>query len=204
MKNNYLSIILLQAFFGTGTAFCAFLIGRELFDLLTGLIASFFTASYPYSIKHDVALQETSLYTFLTALSIFFLFKAFSSKSKLYCGLAGLFLATAILTRNTITAFSWTCSPAKQPLFQAVYFFSYFPILILGLIGMILNRHQWKKHGIIYLLFFSFALVSAIFWSHTSHRSHLDIYLIIFSPYTLRWSSSNYAKRFYSHNHLIT
>src|SRR5262249_51281272 len=58
--------------------------------------------------------------------------------------------------RKIGAGFSVVMNPNREPLVQAVYFISYTPILLLGLIGMWLTRRGWKEHGIIYLQFLSF------------------------------------------------
>lgn len=318
---SYLWIVIPQAIIGTATALCAFVIGAEFFGQTTGLLASILTAIYPYYVIHDTALQETSLFTFLTALSLILLFRARRSKSVMGWTFAGLALGAAVLTRPTIApfvlaafvwlgvfgegprgrrvyrvcavlfpfiltvgswllrnylvvgtpvlsselglylwlgnnrvtfthypvesidetarpafaaltpaeqaqlnaistsevredrwllkkgiayirthpfeilrgmgrkiaaGFSWNFNPRRPPLVQMMYLLSYGPILILGAIGMLLTHDRWKEHSLIYLLFLSFALVTAVFWAHTSHRSYLDVYLIVFSAYVLR------------------
>jgi hypothetical protein len=46
---------------------------------------------------------------------------------------------------------------------------------------MFLHRKAWREHMIIYALFVSFAAVTAVFFGHTSHRSYLDVYWIVFA-----------------------
>ncbi len=317
---NYLLIVFLQSLLGAGTALCAFLIGRQLFDTATGLLAAFGVAFYPYFVMHDTALQETGLFTFLTALSIYLLLKSRRSQSKLVWMLAGITLALAVLTRATLSvfvpfvflwlllfsgsmrrerlrktalvvagfmlmlapwlirnyvvvgkptmstlsgltlwagnnpytfanypdesidlsvnrawselnpkeidtihilsidelaqnswfidkalayikshpaetltrafrkvgaAFSWRQNPGRERFVQTVYFLSYFPALLLGLAGALLASRRWREHSLIYALFLAFIAVTAIFFAHTSHRSFLDVYLIVFSAYSL-------------------
>jgi len=317
---NYLWIIIPQAIMGAGTVLCAFLIGRELFGQTTGILASILTALYPYYVVHDTALQETGMFTFMTALSVFLLLKARRGSSLLVWTLAGLALGAAVLTRQTLApfggaallwlilfgegsrrqrllrcaavflplsvmvgswlarnyrlvgapvltsefgrqlwnannaktfshypgesidrsageafaaftpterrqldalgdneiresdwflrkglgyitdhpletlqsgarkiaaGFSWSFNPTREPLVQLTYLFSYAPISILGSLGMILTWRQWREHGPIYLLFLTFTAVTAIFWAHTSHRSYLDIYWMVFAAYVL-------------------
>lgn len=81
--------------------------------------------------------------------------------------------------------FSWVFSPRKPFLQQVVYFLSYAPILLLGIAGAALARRSWRDHLIIYLLFLSFVVVSAVFWAHTTHRTFLDVYLIVFASYAV-------------------
>ena len=92
------------------------------------------------------------------------------------------------------TAFSWVLNPRKGGIFQTIYFFSYSPILVLGLLGVLETRHRWKEFGLIYMLFISFLLVVAVFFAHTSHRTHLDIFLIIFSAHSIRTMHARRAR----------
>jgi 4-amino-4-deoxy-L-arabinose transferase-like glycosyltransferase len=75
--------------------------------------------------------------------------------------------------------FSPVFSPAKGSLFQTVYFLSYFPILVLSLVGAWRSRDQWRDLGYIYMLVLSFMAGTAIFWAHTSHRMYLEPCLMI-------------------------
>jgi len=50
-----------------------------------------------------------------------------------------------------------------------------------GLAGMFLHREAWREHMIVYALFVSFAAVTGVFFGHTSHRSYLDVYWIVFA-----------------------
>jgi 4-amino-4-deoxy-L-arabinose transferase-like glycosyltransferase len=87
--------------------------------------------------------------------------------------------------RKEAAAFSWRLSPAKGLAAQALYAASYVPILLLGLAGMAATRRGWREHSLIYLQFAGFALVTAVFWAHTSHRVYLDVYLMVFAAATL-------------------
>jgi 4-amino-4-deoxy-L-arabinose transferase-like glycosyltransferase len=102
---SYLPIVVAQAAFGAGTVLCSFLIGRLLFGERAGLIASLLTAFYPYYVMHDTALQETGLFTFLTAAAVAALLWARAAGSGLGWLLAGLFLGLAVLTRASLSPF---------------------------------------------------------------------------------------------------
>jgi hypothetical protein len=52
---------------------------------------------------------------------------------------------------------------------------------------MILSWRSWREHSLIYALFLSFLIVTAVFFGHTSHRSYLDVYWIAYSAYVLAW-----------------
>jgi hypothetical protein len=43
------------------------------------------------------------------------------------------------------------------------------------------RRAHWREDSVIYLLFATFMLVTAVFWAHTSHRAYLDVYWIVFA-----------------------
>ncbi len=319
---SYLWIVVPQAMIGAATAFCAFLIGRVLFGSVVGLLASALTATYPYYVAHDTALQETSLFTLLTALSVFLLLNARQTKSTSTWAFAGLSLGVTVLARPTIVpfalgalvwvwagsegtlrlrlhpllavllpfclivgswlarnsfilgtptltsevgvqlwvgnnpytfthypgesddrvveaasaaltpgdqaqldalagsevgeddwflrraldyihahpretaraagrkllaGFSWTLNPARDRRAQIAYSLSYAPISILGIVGAGLTWRRWRELSLIYLLFLSFAAVAAVFFAHTSHRSFLDVYLIVFAAHALQF-----------------
>jgi hypothetical protein len=82
--------------------------------------------------------------------------------------------------RKLDAAFSWRLNPFREPLAQAAYSIAYVPIAILGLIGMFLARRR-REVILIGMLFIAFICVTAVFWAHTSHRSYLDIYWIVFA-----------------------
>ena len=71
----FLPIVLSQSLIGAGTVGCTALLAREMFGGAAAIIAATFAAFYPYYVVHDTALQETSLYTFLTALSVLLLLR---------------------------------------------------------------------------------------------------------------------------------
>ncbi len=77
--------------------------------------------------------------------------------------------------------FSWRFNPSPTPLKQLVYFVSYTPIAVLGLLGMILTWRNWRDHSIIYLQFLCFIAVAAVYFAHTNHRTYLDVYWIVFA-----------------------
>ena len=83
--------------------------------------------------------------------------------------------------RKVAAGFDWRLNPLRSPSVEAVYGLSYVPIVIFGVWGMIMTRARWRELGVIYLLFASFVAVTAVFWAHTNHRTHLDVYLIVFS-----------------------
>ena len=317
----YLPAIIAQSAVGALTAVVIYYIGRELFNRQTAAIAGIVTALYPYYVSHDGKVQDTALFTFITALCIFIFIKCRKSQSNILWALAGLILGSALLTRAMLqpfavivflwfgythgrkvlltiavfvltispwlirnylqigslvftsqtgrfvwdahnddtfvyypaigidnvewnawkklpleeqsriqamaeipqsdyfqakgfdyikthpgltiyqgllkikTAFSWMLSPSDTWLKQIVYFVSYFPILILGLWGMFRSRDKWRELVPIYAMFIGFIVISAFFWSHTSHRTFLDVYLILFSSDAIFSVRSAYEKK---------
>jgi 4-amino-4-deoxy-L-arabinose transferase-like glycosyltransferase len=313
---NYLLIVVPQALLGAGTALCAFLIGRHIFNASVGILACAIAALYPYYVMHDTALQETGMVTFCTALAVWLLLRAGKLNRNADWFLAGLALgaiplirtstapvaaagllwcaawsapgnyrdrlhrsfvllfAIALVTgpwlmrtyhltgvpvlnsqtgrslwmgnnpqtfshypaesidrsrdeaflnlsatdradlqrlandenarsnwfarralvymrehpvlvlqgmfRKLDAAFSWRLNPVRQPLAQAAYSTAYVPVAILGLVGMFLARRR-REVILIGMLFVAFICVTAVFWAHTSHRSYLDVYWIVFA-----------------------
>ena len=88
--------------------------------------------------------------------------------------------------RKLNAGFSWRLNPFREPMAQAAYSIAYLPVAILGLLGMCLAR---RRHEVILigLLFIVFICVTAIFWAHTSHRSYLDVYWIVFAASVVEW-----------------
>jgi len=325
--NSYLWVVLLQALLGATTVAFAYLIGKWLFGERAALLSAALTAIYPYYVVHDTALQETSLVTMLTSISVYALLRAQASANPIVWGGAGVALAVDALCRLTMlpyalaaliwiglfgdglwkmralrggvgflclaalvgawvarndnllgrpvlsteagfqfwlahnaqtfshypaeaidlddgpayealsreeketldalttdelakndwflrrglnyvraypgeavlgaarkvaAGFDWRLNPLRSPgrplrspAVEAVYSLSYVPIAIFGVWGMIMTRAHWRELGVIYLLFASFVAVTALFWAHTNHRTHLDVYLIVFSAAAL-------------------
>jgi hypothetical protein len=82
--------------------------------------------------------------------------------------------------RKNAAAFYWLPSPRHGMITDLINVFSYGPVMLLGLWGMARRRALWRDDSLIYLLFATFMLVTAVFWAHTSHRVYLDVYWIVF------------------------
>jgi hypothetical protein len=80
--------------------------------------------------------------------------------------------------------FSWRLNPGREPIAQAAYALAYVPIAVLGIAGMIRARRR-REVILIGMLYLSFMAVTAVFWAHTSHRSYLDVYWIVFAASVL-------------------
>jgi 4-amino-4-deoxy-L-arabinose transferase-like glycosyltransferase len=311
---NWLLVIVPQALIGAGTALCAFLIGREVFNSTVGLIACAITAFYPYYAKHDTALQETGMATFCVAVSVWLLLRASTLDRNLDWFLSGLVLGSIALVRTSVApivgvALLWTAvwgargnawerlrkslvllfavmimilpwfvwtyhvtgapvlsaetghalwvgnnpetfshypvesidrsedeawskmtqsdkaeisrrladdeiesswfawhawafiranpwaflrgavrkieagfspvrNPVGGPLEETAYAIGYVPVAALGVCGMYLARRK-RSVILIAMIFLAFICVTAVFFAHTSHRSYLDVYLIV-------------------------
>ena len=105
MGGHYMLIVIPQAVLGAGTVLCAYLIGNELFDQRTGMIAALLTALYPYYVVHDTALQETGTATFAATLSVYLLLRARNSRFIAGWLAAGIVLGLSVLIRTTLLPF---------------------------------------------------------------------------------------------------
>src|SRR5262245_42943258 len=102
----FVPVLLAQSLIGAGTVLCAALIARELFINTAAVIAAVMVAIYPYYVVHDTALQETGLYTFLTALAVLLLIRIRRRGSASMAVCAGFTLGAAVLTRATLAPFA--------------------------------------------------------------------------------------------------
>jgi 4-amino-4-deoxy-L-arabinose transferase-like glycosyltransferase len=320
----FLPVVLAQSLIGTATVLFAALIAREVFGNAAAITAAIITAAYPYYVVHDTALQETGLYTFLTALAVLLLLRTRRSGSGVTAACAGVALGAAVLTRANLAPFAliaplylavpgacqplmlwrqklglvlvcasavaltvspwlvrsflltgsvtlstqtgyflwvgnnsctfryypqgsidrseeaalmaltsqdraelevlgdneaavdqwfrqrgleyirehpwrtlgsgalklsdvfgWLPSPRKSFWPNLVHSLAYGLVMTLGLWGMWAGRKHWREHLIFYALFISFAAVTAVFFGHTSYRSYLDVYWIVFAADSL-------------------
>jgi 4-amino-4-deoxy-L-arabinose transferase-like glycosyltransferase len=90
-------VLVAQSLIGVGTVLCVALIAKELFGNTAAL-----TAIYPCYVMHDTALQENSLYTFLTVLAVLLPLYVRRSGSISSAAAAGWSLGAAVLTRANL------------------------------------------------------------------------------------------------------
>jgi 4-amino-4-deoxy-L-arabinose transferase-like glycosyltransferase len=102
LGKSYLLIVVPQALLGAGTALCAFMIGRHVFNASVGILACAIAAFYPYYVMHDTALQETGMVTFCTALAIWLLLRASKLNRNRDWFLAGVALGAIPLIRASV------------------------------------------------------------------------------------------------------
>jgi 4-amino-4-deoxy-L-arabinose transferase-like glycosyltransferase len=104
--------------------------------------------------------------------------------------------------RKTVAAFGWLPSPRHSFWPNLVYALSYGPVMVLGLWGMWVSRHQWREHSIFYMQFIAFIAVTVVYFGHTSYRSYLDVYWIVFAAaalVALLSNATNYHLRGFHH-----
>lgn len=103
-KSNLVPI-LVQSFIGTASVFMCYMIAREIYSEKAGLIAASMAMIYPYYVSHDSALQETSLFTLLVAVSVYFLLRSSSSDSYRDYVFLGLSIGLSSLCKESIVVF---------------------------------------------------------------------------------------------------
>jgi len=82
--------------------------------------------------------------------------------------------------RKLMAVFGWLPVARHGRLANLMHAVSYGPVMLLGLWDMWRRRDNWRDDSLIYGLFLAFALVAAVFYGDTSHRSYLDVYWIVF------------------------
>ncbi|MFQ5963082.1 MAG: ArnT family glycosyltransferase [Candidatus Scalinduaceae bacterium] len=316
---NFLAVGIIQAFLGSLSCLILFQISKRIFDEKVGLISTSIFALYPYFVLQGTKVMDTTLFTFLTVISILYLYKVTERPTSVNMVAAGIIMGLAILCRPIFLPFIpfvfvwlWFSSPSKKirvlkiititsifiiltvlpwtvrnymvhgrlvllgtnggytfwqannqftekyikmrsdldpiafnegidwkeeglyglseveqnswfykegvgyiynhpfdlvrlsalkflslwswhiypssesKLKNAIYTFTYGPILIMAIAGIVLSHNRWEKTSLLLLLFFAFTIVYAIFYGKTIYRSPLDPFLFVFSAYTLR------------------
>jgi hypothetical protein len=87
--------------------------------------------------------------------------------------------------RKIWIAASAQLSPARGVLVQFGYAAVYLPIHVLAAISLWRMRTGWRRHSLVWLLLIAFALTTASFWAHTSHKSYLDSVLFVYAAATI-------------------
>ena len=83
--------------------------------------------------------------------------------------------------RKLAAAFGPLPVPRHGLLGDAVHALSFFPILLLALALLWQRRRQWREDAPVHAHLVLFAGITAVLWAQTSHRSYLDVYLIVFA-----------------------
>lgn len=131
--------ILIQSIFGALTVLFTYLIAKEIFNEKVGILASILAALYPYYVFHDTSLQDTTPFTLLTAVAIFFLLKSSKSISLSHSFLAGVFLSLAVLVKATLL----TLIPFAILWFILVIKNNRIKIILAMLLGFIVISAPW-------------------------------------------------------------
>ena len=76
-------------------------------------------------------------------------------------------------------------SPSRGALVQWGYAAVYLPIHVLAALTLIRSRGHAAMHSLTWLLLLSFAITTALFWAHTSHKSYLDAVLFVYAAAAL-------------------
>jgi 4-amino-4-deoxy-L-arabinose transferase-like glycosyltransferase len=101
-RELFLVVAVMHSLIGAATVWCTARLAEQLFNEAAAVIAAAITAVYPYYVVHDTALQDTSLYTLLTAVSILLLLRAHRTSSAWWALGAGLAFGADVMTRVTI------------------------------------------------------------------------------------------------------
>jgi 4-amino-4-deoxy-L-arabinose transferase-like glycosyltransferase len=147
---SFLAVLIAQSLVGAATTICAGLLGREMFGDRVGLAAAALTAVYPYYVVHDTALQETSLFTLLTLLSVFLLLRTSRTGSRSLAIGAGLGFGAATLARVTVA-----------------------PVALLAPLWLLLPTEEsssWRDRATVVCLCLAAVLITLSPWLIRSHR----------------------------------
>jgi len=70
------------------------------------------------------------------------------------------------------------------------YSLVFLPVHLLAAIGLWRARRQGSEHLLVAFVLLGFAVTTATFWAHTSHKSYLDVFLFIYAAAALVWSGT--------------
>jgi 4-amino-4-deoxy-L-arabinose transferase-like glycosyltransferase len=99
--------------------------------------------------------------------------------------LADPFRTAIAATRKIAVAAFAQLSPARGALVQWGYAAAYLPIHLLAVLTLVRMRGRVPLHSLTWLLLLSFAVTTALFWAHTSHKSYLDAVLFVYAAAAL-------------------
>lgn len=80
-----------------------------------------------------------------------------------------------------VAAFGPLPVPRHGVVGDAVHALSFFQILLLALAMLWQRRKRWREDALVHVHLAAFAAITAVLWAQTSHRSYLDVYLIVFA-----------------------
>ena len=85
------------------------------------------------------------------------------------------------MAKKVALSFAGYLSPARPWPIQLAYAAMFLPLNVLALAGVWRVRHAGGGHLLVALLFASFAVTTALFWAHTSHKSFLHPFLFLYA-----------------------
>ena len=100
-----ISILIGHALLGGGITFLAFLLGKEIFNSRTGLLAALIAAVYPYYVGNNIGLTDEAMLTLVLALDVLFAIKLLKKQSLTLRTLTGVMLGLALLTRASVLSY---------------------------------------------------------------------------------------------------
>ncbi len=103
-------VVIFESAIGAFTVLCVAQLARTMFPGTAGVRVATWaaagTAFYPYYVIHDTALEETSLFTLLTLVSVLLVLRSLRDQRVSCAAAAGLALGLTVLTRATIAPFA--------------------------------------------------------------------------------------------------
>jgi 4-amino-4-deoxy-L-arabinose transferase-like glycosyltransferase len=72
-------------------------------------------------------------------------------------------------------------SPARGAVLEWGYALVFLPVHLLAAIALWQHRRAWRVHALAGAVLVSFAITTAAFWAHTSHKSCLDVLLFVYA-----------------------
>jgi 4-amino-4-deoxy-L-arabinose transferase-like glycosyltransferase len=95
--------------------------------------------------------------------------------------------------QKVASSFVGWLSPAREWPVQIGYLAIYGPLHVLGLAGLWRQRRAGRDHALIALMVIAFAITTAVFWAHTSHRSFLHVFMIVYAASLIRVRTGAYG-----------
>jgi hypothetical protein len=72
-------------------------------------------------------------------------------------------------------------SPTRSPIIQFGYAAVFIPLHALAAMALWRSRERRDVQSLIWLVLMAFAVTTAVFWAHTSHKSYLDVLIFVYA-----------------------
>lgn len=82
-----------------------------------------------------------------------------------------------------------------KPYGHVAHRWSWYPIALLAIFGLIVTRRQWKELSIIYLMIIETALIPVFFISLPRYRASIEPFLLLFAAAGILWFASLVTRR---------